>query len=286
MRHKHAALPLPGMKGNAGFTLVEMIIVIVITSIIAAIVAVFLYSPVRGYFDSARRAELTDIADTALRRVSRDLHLALPNSVRVSGAAVEFLQTRTGGRYRADPATSGASVGCGSLADDTLDFTTSDTCFEVLGGLNPAAVVGDLVVVYNLGIDDATAYAGDNSSAVTGIVGNKISINTKQFPFESPGNRFQVVSGPVSYVCSGVGTNANGDGTGELRRYSGYAVSLAQSVPPGGPSALLASRVSACSFVYEPGVTERSGLVSLQLQISEAGETVSLYHEVHVSNAP
>jgi hypothetical protein len=59
-----------------------MIVVIVITGIIGGIVAVFLRMPVQGYVDSARRADMTDIADTALRRISRDLHSALPNSVR------------------------------------------------------------------------------------------------------------------------------------------------------------------------------------------------------------
>ncbi|NCN89388.1 MAG: prepilin-type N-terminal cleavage/methylation domain-containing protein, partial [Gallionella sp.] len=53
-----------------GFTLIEMIVVIVITGIIAGIVAIFIKAPVQGYVDSARRAELTDIADTAVRRLA------------------------------------------------------------------------------------------------------------------------------------------------------------------------------------------------------------------------
>ena len=70
-------------KTQRGFTLVEMIVVIVITGIIAGVVAIFLRAPVQGYVDSARRAEMTDIADTALRRIGRDLRTAVPNSVRV-----------------------------------------------------------------------------------------------------------------------------------------------------------------------------------------------------------
>ena len=54
-------------SAGAGFTLVEMIMVITITGIIGAMVAVFIRSPVDSYVDSARRAELSDIADTALR---------------------------------------------------------------------------------------------------------------------------------------------------------------------------------------------------------------------------
>lgn len=267
------------MMRPAGFTLVELIVVIAITAIIAAVVAVFIRAPVEGYFDSARRAELTDTADTALRRIGRDLRLALPNSVRVSGTAVEFLETRTGGRYRAE------SDG-GTTPADELDFTAADASFDFLGSLSSTPVAGDLVVVYNLGISGADAYADDNTAQVTGVAGSTLSIAAKQFPFESPANRFQVVSGPVSYVCAGVGI-ANGSGTGTLRRYWGYPKTAAQNAPPaGGSNALLADHVSACSFVYTQGATARSGLVSMQLQIAKDGESVSLYHEVHVPNVP
>jgi len=272
--------PLPVKAREAGFTLIEMIIVIVITGIIAAVVAVFLRAPVEGYFDSARRAKLTDTADTALRRMARDLRLALPNSVRVSGSAVEFLETRTGGRYRAE------SDG-GATPADELDFTTTDSSFDFLGSLSSTPVAGELVVVYNLGIADANAYAGDNTSSITSVAGNTISINAKRFPFESPAKRFQVVSGPVSYVCAGAGLNASGNGTGTLRRYWGYSITAGQNVPPaGGSNALLTDRVRSCSFVYTQGVTARSGLLSMQLQITENNESVSLYHEVHVPNVP
>ncbi len=76
-------------KQQYGFTLIEMIVVIVITGIIAGVVAVFLKAPVQGYIDSARRAELTDIADTAIRRMARDVRTAVPNSVRVASLRQE-----------------------------------------------------------------------------------------------------------------------------------------------------------------------------------------------------
>lgn len=95
----------PDGARQRGFNLIELVISIVITGIIVAGVAYFIY-PVRQAVDIAVRAELTDAADTALQRLGRDLRLALPNSVRVTnsgGAAyVEFLAVRAAGRYRAD----------------------------------------------------------------------------------------------------------------------------------------------------------------------------------------
>ena len=56
-------------RSQRGFTLVEAVMVIALTGIVAAIVAVFIRQPVQGYFDTVRRAELTDVADTAARRI-------------------------------------------------------------------------------------------------------------------------------------------------------------------------------------------------------------------------
>ena len=40
-----------------GFSLVELIMVIVLTGILSGMIAIFIRAPVQGYMDSARRAE-------------------------------------------------------------------------------------------------------------------------------------------------------------------------------------------------------------------------------------
>src|SRR5205814_2839180 len=165
-----------------GVTLIEMVIVIAITAIIASGVAVFISRPFESYIDSARRAELTDIADTALRRITRDLHSALPNSIRYtcvpSGCAVgstyyvEYLQTSGGGRYRADLDISGAG--------NTLDFTFADTSFDVVGPM-PTFAGGEWIVIYNLASSGTVANAYDgaittNRGAYQSAVGNTITL--------------------------------------------------------------------------------------------------------------
>src|SRR3954451_24604033 len=94
------------MRGARGFTLVELVAVMAITAIVGAIVATFVRIPLQQYVDAERRGAIVDAADTAFTRIKRDLQRSLPNSVRVSNVGgiyyVEFLQTRTGGRYRGD----------------------------------------------------------------------------------------------------------------------------------------------------------------------------------------
>jgi MSHA biogenesis protein MshO len=296
-------------KHQSGFTLVEMILVIVITGIIGGMVAVFLKAPVQQYMDVARRADMTDIADTALRRIERDVRLALPNSVRVAGACtggatscfIEFLPTKGGGRYRAAADPAPTATACGSSAANVLDFTASDTCFEVLGQMPPGVVGGatpDQIVVYNLGIPGADAYAGNtlathNRRAVSAAGANSISITPATvLPFDSPSHRFQVITTPVSYACDGAGT---------LWRYWGYAIQDVQTktdsiaeldalVSPATASrgkARMATNVSSCSFSYNANVVaQRSGLVTMNLGISENNETVTLYSAAHVNNVP
>ena len=69
---------------TAGFTLVEMVVVIAIVGILAAAATQLIRNPAQSFIDSENRANLTDRADTALRRMARDIRNALPNSVRTT----------------------------------------------------------------------------------------------------------------------------------------------------------------------------------------------------------
>ena len=91
----------PGRSG--GVTLIELAIVIALVGIVGALIVNFV-QPVRSYIDSSRRAALADTADTALRRIGRDVRLALPNSVRVTDAlGVTYRRVPAGAHGRALP---------------------------------------------------------------------------------------------------------------------------------------------------------------------------------------
>jgi MSHA biogenesis protein MshO len=102
-------------------TLIELIVVITITGIIAVVMGSFILRPIQGYQDQVRRAELVDAAELALRRTALEIRQALPNSVRIRDAlggtgdvtcnaagqtcTIEILRTLDGARYRFDPGT-------------------------------------------------------------------------------------------------------------------------------------------------------------------------------------
>jgi MSHA biogenesis protein MshO len=272
-----------------GFTLVELIMVIVIIGIIGGMVSVFMKSPIDAYIASGRRAAMTDVADTVVRRMARDIQRALPNSIRTSVDlhCLEFIPTKTGGRYRADDTAAG------------LSFATADGSFNMLGNNNilPADQQigrGDWIVVYNLGIPGSEAYdeSSNNRAQVLATapvplttssapVETTIPIVDKLFPLASGSNRFHVVpSGEnvVSYVCS----------SGNLHRTaSTFTFAAGHSCPATGP--IVASNVNCASttFNYSGSDLQRNALVSMVLAIKDSSdESVTLQHEVHVSNTP
>lgn len=279
-----------------GFTLIEAVVVIVITAIIGAVVAVFMRTPVEGYADSAARAELTDAADVALRRIARDIRLALPNSVRVTqvNANTVFLEmfpTTYGGRYLAvdDPA-----------PGIPLQFGNEDAkSFQVVGAMPPALfpIIPGVhsVVVYNLDAlnpaSPVNAYnANSNRARVTAVNGNTITLDANPFTIASPSHRFQVVTTPVTYVCQ-----AGANGGGRLNRFWNYGIqavqpaTVAQLNNLGATSALVTDNVLACSFTSNTLANQNAALVTLTLGLQVPGGrsgVVTLSHQVHVDNTP
>lgn len=280
-------------SGIHGFSLVELLVVIVIIGIGAALTIGYITNPITAFTDMQRRARLTERADAALYRMTRELRQALPNSIRIASngtrTAIEVLQIRVGGRYRA------------SGAGDPLDFTLDADSFDALGGvaasgsiMTGAAGINtcisgavDCLVIYNTGTSATAnnAYVADNVAAITAASASSLSFDNANsvpaFPLSSPSQRFYIVSQSVSFVCD--------TATGQVVRYAGYGLLPSQPVNAGDFSvggSLLTDHVSSCGFSYTEGTNSRNGVVTLQLGISEAGETISLLQQVHIYNSP
>jgi MSHA biogenesis protein MshO len=281
-----------------GFTLVELTLVIVIAGVLAAAIAVFMRPAIDSYIASGNRAELTDQADTALRRMLRDIRLAVPNSVRSPGSqCVEVVPTASGGRLRMQADTVNDAASCCSAPLDTSQATTS---VDVLTPLSAIPSVGDWLVLGNVNPNDV--YAGVNRAAITGVSTpaatqgkSRLTIASTQFPQGYDSGRFTIVANAqkaVFYTCAGAdGTvDASGDGKGTLYRSSNYGFNAAYptSCPSTAGADIVATKVRSCTFSYDPnpGGTQQYGFVWLDIELARNNETVGLASGAHVVNAP
>ncbi len=270
---------------HSGFTLVELIVTMVITGIVALLLVNIISVPIEGFSDMKRRAELVDIAEITLHKMSREIRQALPNSIKITQtgtvSAIAFLHTIDGGRY----AGSGSNI-----------FTANKNLSEflitkALSNIDDSMVKSSAyyLVIYNLGQTGADVYQGDNISKITALPlapNIKIEFDTFSFPFTSPNKRFMIVDEAVSFICD--------TATGELRLYRGYNFRDDQSGGDSTPTDssqgyLLANKISACSFKYNPGTITHPALVTLEITISDnkaSNETISLLNQIFIENQP
>lgn len=277
-------------RRSAGFTLIELIVVLVLMTIVGATVAVFVRPAIDAYSDTRDRAARSDMADTALRRMVRDIRVAVPNSLRTPGeACFELVPTVAGGRYRMGP----------NAANDAQWVNTSQatTGFDVLSTLSRQPVVNDFVVINNQNGNDV--YTGANRATISAVATPtatqgtlRLTISSLQVSPGYDGGRFQVISQnerAVFYVCEGAGLSADSrTGTGVLRRLKRDFNASYPTACPSGSGTVLARNISRCRFVYNPnqGATQQSGFVYLELGITRNGETITLSHGAHVLNVP
>lgn len=283
-----------------GFTLIELIMVITLTGIVSVFISTITANQMQTYIDVSVRTNLVNLAESSFRHISRDVHNAVPNSVRVSGTALEFVPIVSAGRYRSQPSELSNS--------NHLDFSTADTAFQVLGNFQQPPS-GSQLVIYNFGwIDGSGPVAGANlyASPSTGVLspagshvisplGNNITVSDNglndlisfdsgvQFSFASPDKRFYVLNGAATYLCN--------SSTGEIKRYSGYAIQSSQPVnassaplSSAASSALLVDHVESCTFNYSLNATQRFGIVTIELTLFDKGERIRLIHQIQVNN--
>ena len=154
---------------------------------------------------------------------------------------------------------------------------------------------GSQLVVYNLGLPGADAYSGESPTRADDERHRPRCARLRQsaarpFPFRSPGNRFQVVTAPVTYAVP-----ARRRRHRQLRRYTDYPIQATQPAarrraaaggaerrqrrPPRRPGRRLLLRL-------RRGPSARIGIVTLYLTLAAGGERLTLVHQVHVDNSP
>jgi MSHA biogenesis protein MshO len=283
--------------------------VIVVLGVVATSFGFFVLPAINAQQAVARRAELTDAGESALRLIARDIRIALPNSVRGvrvtnfvpavghTAFAVEIIPTADGGRYCTTD-----TADCNSA--DVLSIGSADSVFDILGQfrnqsfLLPAGTNAWRLVVNS---SDSSIYTATGASAVlTPVVTTTVTTVSSRhrvtlgaahtFPTGSPRQRVFVIqdaSVPVSYVCSSL--------AGTVVRYAGYKDGLAYSTTtqPTDPSApplnaigrTVVGKVSACNAASLEATVQQSAVVTLTIALTDSGETVQLLKQIHIDNS-
>jgi MSHA biogenesis protein MshO len=303
-----------------GFTLVELIVVIVITGILSTFLVQFILLPIQSYSDVARRTRLVDIANSVIEKIRLDVREALPNSLRVGdcdgdgnlGDCLEFLRAPLGGRYRA------FALG----AEDELDFAAADNSFHILTpltGLERSIVIRDTDNVRACSNDDLHVYVAVNNTGneawslanmarVTSLcigsgspVDNVKSCNdtsekgrpTVNFadPFSEDSDIDFLFPAPSIYqrfylVDRPIKYIWEGK---KITRYSCYKIDQASvnSVPFDNINAILANNIEAISFSYQAGTDDLPvGLLTVSVTVKESGgtESITLLQQIQILN--
>lgn len=264
-------------RTNQGFSLIELVIVLVVMSVIGVGLVSLYTGSIQQYLDATRRAEMTASARLALERMGREIRNALPNSVRVSSDnnCVEFRPILTGALYSELPTTSAGTtitasaftLPAGNWSVSVMPLLTSDGSASDMYGSAPLATAGI-----------ASVSAPDSNNQVT------ITLTAAhRFPRTSPTHRLFVVGSATSFCVST---------DGAVRRYQGYASTVVQPLASAlSNGQLLAEHVrtsdtSNSVFRYFPGSLERNAVLDLSLLLQLGDESLRYAHEVQIRNVP
>lgn len=258
---------------NKGFTLVELIAVMVVLSISATIGAGFIVDVVDQYQKASLRSELVMRGTVAMEQMGRKLRLAVPNSVRVSpsGQCVEFLPL-VGGSVYTQPVPDDDNGRLASNSITTVGFT-------LLAGSAVYALVAPM--------SSAEVYSGATSANVraaiagtTGTPATSITLSAShRFVRNSVSNRVLISDSPERFCIGG----------GQLVNYRDYSFSTSAlgDSSPGGTSVVMADDVDAATaFALTAGSENRNAALDIAINVSGGSETVTLNNRVLIRNVP
>lgn len=293
---------------QAGFTIIEMVVAIVISGILAIGIVSFIGDSVNSLTTSANRNKISASGRIAIDRLAMEIHNALPKSIRATTATaggdqcLEFIPVRAATSYINPPFSGG-----GATTFEVVDLTPSQH-----------GATGGYAVIYPNRIGQI--YDGDNGTSpgwpnfpnrgpIQGIASIADSASTDQstvtlvkshrFRRRSPNQRFFIVEDPISYCV--VGEN--------LYRYTNYGFFTSQVTQEeeSGTCELASNQTCLPNYAAAPdkmlitndldntGLTaftvsnqtlRRNALVAIQFNFSANNDSVFLNHEVLTRSVP
>ena len=284
-------------RSQNGFTLIELITVVVILSVVTVMGANFVALSVESYDRVQQRSKLINTGRQAMERISRQLRAALPHSLRLStdasGLCMEFM-----------PVTGGSSfIGADYDNNGSVDQAELPT---VANGALPGVAYSVITAPFDLNIgagqhfsmgamSASEIYTAANPSSreeisaigVTGISSVSL-VAAQRFLRGSINSRFFVLDNPGRFCVN----------TGALYYYENYAMptdglmGIGNAQPGGSTASLLADNVGDLSgvtpFQLSAATQDRNTVVKITLPFTsrDGSETIVLKQSVMIRNVP
>jgi MSHA biogenesis protein MshO len=281
MQHLRNKINVKGRRHQAGFTLIEIMMVIVILGIIGAVGADFIASMFQGFSQTNSRLAIYEEGKDALVRMERELHGMLPNAICV---------TNDGGLSCIGSGVPGNEIRFGMILEDVMRSSNLIGEYEeaavnfprvapaTLTDVNSGAVppVGKIVSVYNT--DWSSFVGGARLFRITSGSANEMTFGGQTINDPSPQRRYYVLDRGVSYRHDSVTntlfrrvTTISGGGLGNFSNSVEYP---------------LARDIENVRFYYMAPSLARNGIISVLFTMTKDGHSIAMHKEIHVKNVP
>lgn len=284
-------------KRQFGFTLIELVAVMVILGIVSVGVFGFIRSSTQFFVDTTERDQLLSDSRFVLERLTRELRNALPNSVQLAANAncIEFVPISWSTFYAdipvspepADPTSSATVIELFDYDGQPVPFIFADqhTDFAVVYATNPAQVydksLGRRIAIEKCTENDTQAdnncrtQDSDDHLAVLGFA------KGQRFAADSPASRLYIVHKKVSYCVNYQDKQINRyENVLEQDVYASRPSLMAENVANNG------NQAEDQPFSVTPATLSRNGAVTLRLRFERNDEIAEFNSEVHIANVP